>query len=123
MLLDLLLHRRRELDPRLLEEADGDDLLVCGAEANVEAGVVVVLLQQMAPHGARQVAQVGDVDACRIEAGDHGSLHEPASIVGLAAGDHLRAARQSGAQRDGETGDDLRREIDVHEPRDAVLAE
>ena len=54
VLLDLLLQRRRELDSRLLEEANGDDLLVGRAEADVEAGVVVVLLQQMASHGARQ---------------------------------------------------------------------
>jgi hypothetical protein len=53
VLLDLLLHRRRELDARLLEEADLDDLGVRVADADVEAGVEALGLQQVAVHSRR----------------------------------------------------------------------
>src|SRR4051812_13620543 len=47
VLLDLLLHRAGELDPGVLEEADLDDLGVGVADADVEAGVEALRLEQM----------------------------------------------------------------------------
>src|ERR687888_1643170 len=47
VLLDLLLQRRRDLDARLLEEADLHHLGIGRARTDVETGVVAVRLQQV----------------------------------------------------------------------------
>ena len=87
MLLDLLLHRARQLDPRVLEEADLDDLRVGVADADVEPRVEALGLQQVPVDGGRQDAQVGDVDARRVEAGDHRPLDHPAAGRRVTAAD------------------------------------
>ena len=63
VLLDLLLQRRRQLDPRVLEELDPDHLGVGRADADVEARVVALRLQQVPADRRGQRAQVGDLDA------------------------------------------------------------
>ena len=123
VLLDLLLHRGAHLDSGRLEELDPDHLGVVRADADVEAGVVRLRLHEVPGDGRRADAQVGDVDAGRREAGDHRPLDHPAGCGALAAGDDARAALQRRAERGGEPHRDLRRQVDVHHPRDAVLAE
>src|SRR5207248_6936377 len=123
VLLDLLLHRRRELDAGLLEEADVDDLGVDRARADVEAELVAVRLQEVAADGGREDAQGGHVDPGRIEARDDRPLDHAAGRGRLAARDAAGAALQRRPERGGEPDRRLDGEVDVDEARDAVLAE
>src|SRR5207237_10703437 len=93
------------------------------ARADVEARVVAVRLQQVPADGRRQHAQVRDLDAGGVQAGDHRALQHPRGGGRLAAGDDPRAALQRRPQRGGEPHRDLRGQIDVDEARDAVLVE
>ncbi len=123
VLLDLLLELGRQLDARLLVEADRDHLGVDRGEADVEAGRVVVRLQQVPPDRARKHAEVGDADARRVEPGDHRALDHPARGGRLAAGHDPRAPGKRRSQRDRELRHDLGRQVDVDEARDAVALE
>ena len=123
VLLDLLLHRGRERDARALEEADLHRLRIGRRRADVERGVVALRLQQVLADRRRQRAQVGDVHAGRVEAGDERALDHPVGGRALAARDDARAALQRGAERGAEAQRDLGREVDVDEADDAVLRE
>ena len=123
VLLDLFLHLGGQLDPRLLAEADLDDLRVGDADADVEARVVALGLEQVAAHRRREDAQVGDAHAGRGQAGEHRPLDHPAGRRRLPARDHPRAALERGAERGGQADRGLGRQVDVDEPGDAVLAE
>ena len=78
VLLDLLLHRRGQLDPRLLEEADLHDLGIRLAHADVEPGLVALALEQVPCDCGGQHTQVADLEPGRGEAGDHRPLDHPA---------------------------------------------
>ena len=65
VLLDLLLQRRREQDPRRLVEADEDGLGIEVARADVDGGGEGLRLQDVPADRRRRDAQVGDVDAGR----------------------------------------------------------
>ena len=80
VLLDLLLQSRCERDPGLLVEPDVQRLRIGVADANVEAGIVALRLEQMAADGGGQDAQVGDVHPGRVEAGDHRPLDHSAGV-------------------------------------------
>src|SRR5881392_2327036 len=98
VLLDLLLEPGGELNSRLLVEADLEHLGIGVADADVEARVVAVGLQQVPADRRREHAQVGDVDSSRVEAGDHRALDQPAGGGRLTARDYARTPLQGGAE-------------------------
>ena len=120
VLLDLLLHRGGQLDARILEEADLDDLRIGVADADMEAGVEALSLQQVPVDGRGQHAQVGDVDTGRVEPGDHRPLDHPAAGRRVAAAHDSVAALERRSQRGGETDRDLGRDVDVDQARHAL---
>ena len=122
VLLDLLLHRRGQLDPRLLEEADLDHFGIRVVDADVEAGVEALRLQQVPVDGGRKHAEVGDVDAGRVEAGDHRPLDHPAAGRSLAAADDAVAALERRAERRSKPHRDLGRDVDVDQTGEAISA-
>ena len=122
VLLDLLLHRRGQLDPRLLEEADLDHFGIRVVDADVEAGVEALRLQQVPVDGGRKHAEVGDVDAGRVEAGDHRPLDHPAAGWSLAAADDAVAALERRAERRSKPHRDLGRDVDVDQTGEAISA-
>src|SRR6266700_2501796 len=120
ILLDLFLHRRGQLDARILEEADLDDLRIRVADPDVEARVEALRLQQVAVDGGRQHPQVCHVDAGRVEPSDHRPLDHPAPGRRVAAADDPVAALQRGSQRSGEANRNLGRDVDVDQSGDAL---
>jgi hypothetical protein len=96
VLLDLLLQRRRELDPRLLVELDPDHLRIVHRDPDMHARFVALGLEEVAIDRRRQHAKIGDVDACGDQTGDHGPLKHPADGRRLAARDDARVPRQRG---------------------------
>ena len=123
VLLDLLLHRGAHLDSRRVEELDPDHLGVVRADADVEARVVCLRFHEMSRDGRGADAEILDVNAGGRDPGDHRALDHPAGGGALAAGDDARAPLQRGAERGGETDGHVRRQVDVHHPGHAVLAE
>src|SRR4051794_8619540 len=123
VLLDLLLQRRRELDPGLLEETDLHDLRIKLTRPDMEAGVVPLGLQQMARDCRRKHAQVGDLEPGRREARDHRPLDHATRGRRLAARDDARVALQRRAERGRDAYRDLWSQVDVDEAGDAVATE
>ena len=123
VLLDLLLHRGAHLDPGLLEELDAHGLRVARRDADVNGGAVALRLDEVSSDGGRDDAEIGDVDARRRQAGDHRALDHPAGGRGLARCDNAGARLQRRPERGREADGDVGGEIDVDEPRHAVLAE
>jgi hypothetical protein len=123
VLLDLLLHPRRERNAGSLEEADLHRLGIGRRRTDVERGVVALRLQQVLADRRRQRAQVGDVHARRVQAGDERALDHPVRRRALAARHDTRAALQRGAERGPEAQRDLGRQVDVDEADDSVLRE
>ena len=123
VLLHLLLQRRGQRDSRLLAEADLEHLRVGEADADVEASVVPLRLQQVPADGCREDTQIGDVHARRREARDHRPLEHPACSRRLAASNDTRSPLERGSESRGQPDRGLGSQIDVHEPGDAVLAE
>ena len=121
--LDLLLETRRQQDPRRLVDPDEDRLGIEVAEPDVHRRRVALGLQHVSADGGRRDAQVGDVEAGRVQARDHGALDHAAARRRVAARDDAIAALQSRSQGGREPGGGLGRQVDVDEPGDAVLAE
>ena len=116
MLLHLLLHRGGELDARVLEEIDLDNLWIGVADPDVEACVEALRLQQVPVDGGGQHAQVGHVDPRRVESGDHRPLDHSATGRRVAAADHPIAALQHRPEGGREADRDLGRDVDVDQP-------
>jgi hypothetical protein len=123
VLLDLLLQHGSQRDPRLLEEPDLHDLGIAFGRPHVEAGVVAVRLQEMPADRGGQDAEVGDVDARGVDAGDHRALDHPTGRGRLPARDHAGAALERRPKGSGEADGHLGCDVDLDEPGDAVLAE
>ena len=109
VLLDLLLQRRGELDPRRLEDPNLHLLGVERALRDVDAGGEALRLQHVPRHCRRRDPQVGDVHAGGRQAGDHRALDHPARVGRLAARDDARASVERRAERGREAHGDLRR--------------
>ena len=107
--------------PGRLEEADPDDLGVARADADVEAGVVALRLQEVAAdRGRASTRRSATSTPVEVRPEIIARLIMRQAARRLPARDDARAALERRAERGGEADGDLRREVDVDEPRDAV---
>ncbi len=114
---------RVRLRPEAVEELDQGLGGIAGGDGDVQAAGGAGDVGHVAGDGGGHGAEVEDVGADGHEAGDDGALHHAGDAAGIAGGDHLRAGFEIGAVGGAELGGELRGDLHVGEPADAVGAE